>query len=300
MVPNGLHHITCVTVDAAECVRFYTKLLGLRLIKRTVNQDVPDVWHLFFGDDLGSPGADLTFFEFRGLPRGVPGAGAAHTVRWRVGGESSLDFWEQRLADAGVNTSREPASLRFSDREGLGHELVAGEWPDSPLTASSDGIPQEHALQGFEGVRIHSHDPDGEARWLRDALNLIGEGSVARAEGPSRSAGVIYEQAPPSHHQQGAGSIHHIAWSAFGGDGELDDWRLRLARAGVRPTPTIDRFWFNAVYFRAPGGLLHEFSTPEPGFTIDEPLETLGTKLVLPPKFEPYRDQIAQRLTPID
>ncbi|MEI6446974.1 MAG: VOC family protein [Actinomycetes bacterium] len=300
MIPNGLHHITCVTVDAAECVRFYTRLLGLKLIKRTVNQDVPDVWHLFFGDDRGSAGADLTFFEFRGLPRGIPGAGAAHTIRWRVAGPESLEFWERRLGEAGVATSLDSGSLSFSDPEGLGHELVAGPWTEEPLTASSAEIPPEHALQGFDGVRIHSHDPEGEARWLREAMNLSGEGSTAKAEGPSRSATVIYEQAPPSHHQQGAGSIHHIAWTAFGGNGEMEDWRLKLARSGVRPTPIIDRFWFNAVYFRAPGGLLHEFSTPEPGFTIDEPLETLGTKLVLPPKFEPYREQIVQRLTPID
>ena len=122
--------------------------------------------------------------------------------------------------------------------------------------------------------------------------------SIAQALIQNPSA--MFEQAPPSMHQQGAGSIHHIAWSAFAGDGELEDWRLRLARAGQRPTPMIDRFWFHSVYFRAPDGLLHEFATPEPGFTVDEPLESLGSKLVLPPKFEPYRDQIVARLTPID
>ena len=300
MQPNGLHHITCVTVDARACVRFYTQLLGLKLVKRTVNQDVPDVWHLFFGDDNASPGMDLTFFEFPNLPRGVHGPGAAHTIRWRVGSQASLDFWESRLTGAGTSTTRSEQSLNFKDHEGLGHELLVFAGNEAPLTASNSEIPAEHALQGFDGVRMHSHDPEGSASWLRGLFGVTGDGLEVRASGTNRSGSVLFEQAPPSMHQQGAGSIHHIAWSAFAGDGELEDWRLRLARAGQRPTPMIDRFWFHSVYFRAPDGLLHEFATPEPGFTVDEPLETLGSKLVLPPKFEPYRDQIVARLTPID
>lgn len=300
MIPNGLHHITCVTVDARACVDFYTRLLGLKLVKRTVNQDVPDVWHLFFGDDHASPGMDLTFFEFRGLPRGVPGHGAAHTVRWRVASGEALDFWERRLATNGVASQREDGLLRFADHEGLGHELILDITGDDPLRATSPEIPAEFALLGFDGVRAHSVDPERSADLLRQILGLDGDGPIAHGKGVTRSGGVIFDQAPESSHQQGAGSIHHIAWTAYGGDGEMEDWRLRIANLGLRPTPIIDRFWFHAVYFRGPDGILHEFSTPGPGFTIDEPLETLGRKLVLPPKFEAHRAEIEKRLTPID
>ena len=300
MIPNGLHHITCVTVDARACVDFYTRLLGLKLVKRTVNQDVPDVWHLFFGDDNGSPGMDLTFFEFRGLPLGVQGHGAAHTVRWRVASQEALDFWERRLAENDVAADR-GTTLRFADHEGLGHELIIDPTGEAPLRATSTDIPEEFALLGFDGVRVHSVDPDRSADLLRQILGFEGDaGPVASGTGPSRSGGVIFDEAPDTRHQQGAGSVHHIAWCAYGGIGELEDWRLRIANLGLRPTPVIDRFWFNSVYFRGPDGLLHEFATPEPGFTVDEPLETLGTKLVLPPKFEPQRAEIERRLTKID
>lgn len=299
MGPDGIHHITCVTDDAAGCVRFYTGLMGLRLVKRTVNQDVPDVWHLFLGDDRGSPGADLTFFEFRGLPRGVPGPGAAHTIRWRVAGPDSLGFWEDRLCAAGIASTRGSDSILFADPEGLGHELVIDQSDDTPLRADSRSIPIEHALRGFDGVRIHADDPLASASWLRDTLEMDGEGTTAVASGPTRSAVAIFDTAPQTRHVQGAGSIHHIAWSAAGGDGELETWRLKLAATALRPTPIVDRFWFHAVYFRATDGVLHELSTPEPGFTVDEPLETLGTKLVLPPALEPFRSRIEAALTPL-
>lgn len=300
MQVNGLHHITCVTVDARACVDFYSRVLGLKLVKRTVNQDVPDVWHLFFGDDEASPGMDLTFFEFRGLPPVVAGPGAAHTIRWRVASDPSLDFWEERLSREGVATRRAEGSLFFGDAEGLGHEILVAGDGEKPLRATSDEIPEEFALLGFEGVRVHATDPDGAAGTLRNILDLAGEANIARAEGPSRTATVVFDEAPPTRHIQGAGAIHHIAWTATDGDPDLETWRLKIANLGLRPTPLIDRFWFHSVYFRAPDGLLHEFATPGPGFTVDEPLETLGTKLVLPPQFEPHRAEIERRLTRID
>ena len=300
MQVNGLHHITCVTVDARACVDFYTRVLGLKLVKRTVNQDVPDVWHLFFGDDEASPGMDLTFFEFRGLPPVVAGPGAAHTIRWRVASDDSLGFWKSRLTVEGVESERVDGSVFFKDAEGLGHELLVAGEDERPLLASSTEIPKEFAITGFEGVRVHAIDPDQAAAEIRAILNLAGEGNIARAEGPSRSATLVFDEAPPTRHIQGAGAIHHIAWTATDGDPDLETWRLRISNIGLRPTPLIDRFWFHSVYFRAPDGLLHEFATPGPGFTVDEPLETLGTKLVLPPQFEPHRAEIERRLTKID
>ena len=299
MIPNGLHHITCVTVDARACVDFYTRVLGLKLVKKTINQDVPTVWHLFFGDDNASPGMDLTFFEFQGLPPVVAGSGAAHTIRWRVANEDALDFWERRLAEERVGTRRENGSLHFSDRESLGHELIIAGTDEPPLTATSNDVPEEFALRGFDGLRIHSNDPDQSAATVRNLFGLSGDGAVAEGKGPSRSAKLLFEEAPPTNHIQGAGAIHHIAWTATEGDGELEAWRLKIANAGLRPTEMIDRFWFHSVYFRTPDGLLHEFATPGPGFTVDEPLESLGSKIVLPPQFESQRAQIEAALTPL-
>src|SRR5690242_17591580 len=169
---DGIHHVTNITGDAPGNVDFYAGVLGLRLVKKTVNQDDPTIYHLFYADEQGSPGSDLTFFEYPGAARGTPGAGMVHRILWRVGSPESLDFWEQRLTDREVAAQRGEASLRFSDREGLDHELVIDGSGDPPLTADAPSIPAEHALRGFEGVRAYAKDPAASERLLGQTLGF--------------------------------------------------------------------------------------------------------------------------------
>jgi glyoxalase family protein len=169
---EGIHHITAITGDAPANVDFYAGVLGLRLVKKTVNQDDPTIYHLFYADEQGSPGADLTFFEYPGAMPGVAGAGMVHSILWRVGAEEALDFWQQRLAAHDVSCQREETSLRFSDREGLRHQLVLDRSGDAALIAETPGIPSQHALRGFEGVRAYAADPSHSERLLRETLGF--------------------------------------------------------------------------------------------------------------------------------
>src|SRR5688500_14833171 len=156
MKREGLHHVTAITGDAPGNVDFYARLLGLRMVKKTVNFDAPDVYHLYYGDEAGTPGSIMTFFEFPGARRGRAGAGQVHRVLWRVGSEAALDFWAERLRGSGVETQRASGSLRFADPEGLESELLVVDAGDEPLAATAEGIPAEHAIQGFHGVRAYA------------------------------------------------------------------------------------------------------------------------------------------------
>src|SRR6188474_1827102 len=165
---EGIHHVTCITGDAPANVDFYARVLGLRLVKKTVNQDDPTVYHLFYADERGSPGADITFFEYPGVRRGRAGAGMVHTVTWRLGSENALDFWADRLAGEGVETARDGDRLSFADPEGLGLELRHVETDDEPLVARHPEIPEELALQGFDGVRAFTYDPEQSRAFLAE------------------------------------------------------------------------------------------------------------------------------------
>ena len=285
---EGLHHITAITADAPANVDFYARVLGLRLVKKTVNFDAPDVYHLYFGDETGTPGSILTFFEFPGARRGRAGEGMIHRIVWRVGSGEALDFWAERLGVA-----REGESVRFADPEGLEHELVVADVPDAPLVASAPDIPAEFALQGFHGVRAYSSRPDRSARLL-DALGFV-DGELA---GESRRATYAYDEPPAEVGIQGAGTIHHVAWSAAD-DAELTAFRDRAVEAGAHATHIIDRQYFHSVYFREPSGVLFELASRDIGFTYDEPAETLGEALKLPPQYERLRPELEQRLTPL-
>lgn len=295
---DGIHHITAVTADAPGNVDFYARVLGLRLVKKSVNQDDPTVYHLFYGDDQAQPGMDLTFFEYPDLPRGRAGDGMLHTVVWRVASREAIDFWSARLAVEGVATSLvEGGRLRFEDPEGLAHELTADDDGNAPLTAASPDIPVQHALQGFAGIRAFSAHPERSADFLGPVLGFeqVDERSW-RAEGTSRRSSYVFDP-PPGRGRRGAGTIHHVAWTAA--DDEQVEWRKHLAAAGADPTPVIDRHYFRSIYFLEPSGVLFEIATPSPGFTVDEPVERLGERLSLPPKFEPLRPQLEQILTPL-
>jgi glyoxalase family protein len=296
---EGIHHVTAITADAPGNVEFYTGVLGLRMVKQTVNQDDPTVYHLFYGDDDGSPGMDLTFFEYPGAARGRPGAGMVHRVVWRVASGDSLQFWNERLQQHGVLAELDGESLLFADPEGLEHELVPASVADAPLRATSPEVPVEYALQGFDGVRAYSADPSASAGLLLDGLGFqTSDGTSWEVRGDHRGGRYCYDAAPPEAvASQGAGTVHHVAFASTMDDHER--WRTRAAEAGAHPTPVIDRFYFRSVYFREPSGVLFEIATIGPGFAVDEDAEHLGERLSLPPRFEPLRERLQGVLKPL-
>jgi glyoxalase family protein len=299
---EGIHHITAITADAQRNVDFYVDLVGLRLVKKSVNQDHTSVYHLFYADENGDPGSDLTFFEYPGLPRGRAGAGMIHRIVWRLGSESALDFWQQRLADAGQDVVRDERSVRFADFEGLEHELAVVETTDEPLIGRHPEIPPELALQGFHAVRAYTADPARSQPLLEETLGFTpvhdGQPGAWEARGDRRGGFYIYDAPPAEVGLQGAGTVHHVAWASYPDDQEA--WQRRVADSGrARPTPIIDRHYFLSIYFREPSGVLFEIATMGPGFTVDEPLDHLGEKLSLTPQFEHLRAQIEPTLTPL-
>jgi glyoxalase family protein len=295
---EGIHHITAITGDAPGNVEFYTGVLGLRMVKQTVNQDDPTVYHLFYGDEDGTPGMDLTFFEYPGAVPGVAGAGMIHRIVWRVGSREALDFWRERLTQHGVQATPTGDSLLFADPEGLGHELVVWAGSDEPLRARSPEIPAEHALLGFAGARAYSSAPANSQRLLADTLGFRRAGEVWEARGEHRGGFYAYDPAPPEiNRRQGAGTVHHIAFAAQ--PRELETWRMRVAQGGAHPTPVVDRFYFKSVYFREPSGVLFEIATIGPGFAVDEDAAHIGEQLSLPPRFEPLREQLLEQLVPL-
>ncbi len=285
---EGVHHVTAITADAPGNVDFYARTLGLRLVKKTVNQDDPTVYHLFYADERGSAGSDITFFEYPDSPRGLAGAGMVHRVAFRVASGQSLDFWQDR-----VGGERGERSLVFEDPEGLALELLVDDSGEEPLVARHPEIPEEHALRGFAGVRAYTRDPEQSRPFLEGSLGFE-PGFVAR--GDRRSGFYLYD-ATDARGVQGAGTVHHVAWASEQADHEA--WRAAVERAGLRPTPVIDRFYFKSIYFREPSGVLFEIATLGPGFVVDEDAEHLGERLSLPPDFEHLRERLEPVLTPL-
>jgi glyoxalase family protein len=288
---EGIHHVTCITGNAPENVDFYTGALGLRLVKKSVNHDDPTVYHLFYADEKGTPGSDITFFEYPGAGRGRAGAGFVHTVVWRVASSEALDFWASRLG-----VERDADVVRFADPEGLQHELVVAHVPDEPLVAEHPEIPAALALQGFEGVRAYARNAELRTGPFLDAIGFEHEaGTTWGTRGESRGGWIEYEDAPAEPGIPGAGTVHHVAWASTMEDHEA--WQRRVAEAGGRPTPIIDRFWFRSIYFREPSGVLFEIATLGPGFATDEDAAHLGETLILPPDFEHLRAEVEPLLT---
>ena len=290
---DGIHHVTCITADAPRNVDFYTRVLGLRLVKKTVNQDDPTVYHLFYADENGDAGSDITFFEYPNAAPGQAGAGMVHTVVWRVGSTDALQFWADRLSAEGHEVEPDGESLRFENPEGLMHELVVSDVGDAPLVARHPEIPAELALQGFEGVRAYG-EPSDE---FMTKLGFELEDGRWDTRADTRGGGIEYGQAPEVPGVGGAGTVHHVAWSSTMEDHQA--WRDLVAGAGGHPTQIIDRFWFRSIYFREPAGVLFEIATLGPGFATDEDPAHLGEKLILPPAFEHLRDQVEPILTPL-
>ena len=295
---EGLHHVTCITGDAPGNVDFYTRVLGLRLVAKTVNQDDTSVYHLFYADEVGSPGSDITFFEYPGSPRGRAGAGMVHRVVWRVASTASLAFWADRLAAEGIATRELDGGLVFADPEGLGHELVVSTSTDEPLMGLHPAIPQEHALLGFEGVRAFSGRREGSVAVLEQVLGAteVAPGTY-EVRGARRGATIRLDDAPDARGLQGAGTVHHVAW--FSTLADHPAWLERVEGVGIRTSGMVDRHYFRSIYFREPSGILYEIADDGPGFTRDGPLEELGTKVIFPPWLEPRRAELESHLTPL-
>ena len=295
---EGIHHVTAITGDAPQNVEFYAGVLGLRLVKKTVNQDDPTVYHLFYADDIGSAGADITFFEYPGIAQGRAGDGMVHRVVFRVADEAALDFWSKRLEGEGLGIDRSDGSLNLSDPEGLDLEFVTDTSGDEPLRASFPTIPLEHAIRGFEGVHAYASDPSASADLLGTTLGFTkGQSDTWVAAGESRTGFYKFDAPPGESPLRGGGTVHHVAWASQMDDHEA--WRARVAGAGMRPTPVIDRFYFRSIYFQEPSGVLFEIATLGPGMDADEDIATLGEALSLPPNFEHLREEVSKQLTPL-
>jgi predicted esterase/catechol 2,3-dioxygenase-like lactoylglutathione lyase family enzyme len=303
----GIHHVTAIASDPQRNLDFYAGLLGLRLVKRTVNFDDPQTYHLYYGDDVGNPGSIMTFFPWPGARRGRQGTGQVAVTSFAVV-PSALGFWVERLLRHGVKyegpTKRGSSGaesetvISFKDHDGLMLEIVAHASAEArPAWGDAPGISRENAVHGFHGVTLWVGDGDRTEKVLVDTLGfrpVRDEGGARRFEvgdgGPGtfvnvRSIGGFVQGAG------GAGTVHHVAWSVADDATQLAV-RDRVVQAGLHPTPVIDRNYFHSVYFREPGGVLYELATKPPGFAIDEPVERLGERLMLPPQYEPQRAEI--------
>ncbi len=295
---EGLHHITAITGDAVRNVEFYTGLLGLRLVAKSVNQDDPSVYHLFYASEDAKPGSELTFFEYPYAKPGRAGAGMVHRIVWRVGAGDALDFWERRLQGRAAGVERTSDALRFADSEGLAHELVVSSALDAALVAEHPEIPAEHALQGFEGVRAYAAEPGASERLLEGVLGAERRDAASwELRGKDRGSWIAYDAPPPEPGRQSAGTVHHVAWATTAAEHEA--WWRRVQEARIPNSGIIDRHYFHSIYFREPSGVLFELADDAPGFTVDDPLEDLGRRIILPPRFESQREAIEARLTPL-
>jgi glyoxalase family protein len=304
----GIHHVTAICSDARRNVLFYTDGLGLRLVKRTVNFDDPTTWHLYYGDETGSPGTALTFFAWGSLPPGRSGVGQAAATAFIIP-ERSLAYWTGRLGEKGI--PHEAPERHFDhtvvglrDPDGMNLELVATKGARALDAWSGGSVPAEHAIRGFFGVTLLVADAEPTARVLTEALGFALQGRengrhrFVAAGGPGRPLGAVVDvRADPraAASRQGAGSVHHVAFRAADDAAEME-MASAVRDLDLRPTDQIDRQYFHSVYFREPGGVLLEIATDGPGFTVDEPKEKLGSSLKLPAWIEPRRAQIEAAL----
>lgn len=306
---SGIHHITAITSSAAENIRFYEQVLGLRLVKKTVNFDDPYTYHLYYGDRSGQPGTIITFFPWEHTPRGRVGSGMVAAIAFAVPLQS-IDFWRHRMAASGIDTTSQERFgdpvIRFSDPHGLPLELVGiadppgVDWPDG------SSVPAAHAIAGFHSATALVSESEGQKAVLADILgvSLVGreDNRMRFSSGNSRSPGQLYDvvvdpHAPPG--KPGSGTVHHIAFRTPD-DASQAAWQSLMREAGLAVTGVRDRKYFRSIYFNAPQGILFEVATDAPGFTIDESVETLGATLRLPKRHEAIRSQIEALLPPLE
>ena len=302
---SGIHHITCIAGDAQENLDFYVGVLGMRLVKKSVNQDSPDTYHLFFADGDAHPGTDLTFFPWPGMPRGRGGTGLAGEISLAVP-VGSLEYWRERLARRGAKTSRIEArrgarAMPLADPHGLALALVETGDPRVFTPWEKSAVPANRQIMGLHSVRLLERDLRLTSSFLTETLGFkdMGEDGgwhrFGLGDGGSGRHLEIRELPEVPRGQWGVGSMHHVAWRVPDDATEITV-RERVALAHRRPTEVIDRFWFKSVYFLEPGGVLFELATDGPGFAVDEEKEALGERLVLPPWLEASRGEIENAL----
>ncbi len=305
---NGIHHLTAIASNPAANAAFYTEILGLRLVKKTVNFDDPSTYHLYYGDDAGTPGTILTFFPWPDARRGTPGVGQVTAIAFQVP-PGSLGFWSKHLASAGV--------LIADQGTRLGEDFIAIQDPDEFVLefietadhanitpARGATIPAEYALRGFHGatLSLEAQEQTGSVLTTLMGAQLSGsEGNRFRyllGDGPSRARIDLLCLPAGRPGTGGTGIVHHIAWRTPD-DASERDARTELVSAGLNVSPVIDRNYFHSIYYREPGGVLFEIATDPPGFAVDESLETLGSKLMLPEWLEPDRRVLEATLPPL-
>jgi glyoxalase family protein len=308
IAPHGLHHVTAIASDPQRNVDFYTRVLGLRLVKRTVNFDAPDSWHLYYGDEQGRPSSLLTFFPWPDVPPGRQGAGMAGVTAFSVPPEA-LGWWHERLKGLGVDVDApehrdEEEVLTLRDPDGMVLDLVAA---DGDARSGWDGvaaIPADQAVRGLHAITLAERVLDPTASMLTDLLSMeVGTDGADRVRftmsGGGSGALVDVAAGASSRGLQAGGTVHHVAYRAPDLE-TMTQWQQLLIEAGVAVTEIRDRQYFKSIYFREPGGVLFEIATDTPGFDVDEPLLELGRSLRLPPWLEPSREQIAAALPPIE
>lgn len=315
-VLHGLHHITAITARASENVAFYTGVLGLRLVKKTVNQDDVTAYHLFYGDETGGPGTEITFFHWPNAPRDVRGTGTVSLISLAVPDAASLNWWHDRLQGLGVRTTglqdrRGRAALAFTDPEGQHLELVDAPGAEDRWGRpwSAGPVPPEVAVRGLFGVTLTVADARPTLTVMTQLLDFRRTAQYADPEGSTVTVLEVGEGGPgtevrvavpatPRRGHPGIGGVHHVALRTPD-DAAQSAWLQRLNSVGVPNSSIVDRYYFKSLYFREPGGVLLEIATDGPGFATDEPLEHLGERLALPPFLEPQRAQIEAALTPL-
>lgn len=304
---NGLHHVTTMAGDTQQNVDYYTDVMGLRLVKKTINFDAPDVYHLYYGNETGSPGTILTFFPYGQMPRGRKGVGQLTYTAFSAP-TASLSFWMDRLHErsipyAGPYKRFSETYIQFEDHDGMGIELVFND--DDQRPGWNNGrIPVEFAVRGFHTVTLNEQNPDRTIKLLTETMQhiLVGEEAgrfrfKAGQGGPGNYVDVLH--APNDGRAlQGAGSVHHVAFSTDTDETQLT-LQQQLLEAGYHVTPVQDRNYFHSIYFREPGGVLFEIATNPPGFAVDEPVAELGKALKLPPQYEPRRAMLETQLPKI-
>jgi glyoxalase family protein len=317
---HGIHHVTCIAGDAQQNLDFYVGVMGMRLVKRSVNQDAPDTYHLFYADGAGTPGTDLTFFPWPNMEPARPGTGITMEVALAVPA-GSLSYWRPRLAENSVPHGAQDGvqngaqdgeaqlrfgetTLPFTDPHNLRLALVETDdgrpfipWLESP-------VPPEFQVRGMHSVRLWERSLSPTAALLTEQMGFTLLGTedgwhrYGVEEGGSGKLIEVKEMPDERRGQWGTGGVHHVAWRTSDASEEMA-LRAVIARTGLQPTSLIDRFWFQSVYFKEPGGVLFELATDGPGFGVDEDMEHLGEQLVLPPWLEPHRSEIEAGLPPL-
>lgn len=306
---NGIHHITALASDPQRNADFYAGVLGLRLVKRTVNFDAPDVYHLYYGDEIGQPGTILTFFPFPDAVRGKHGVGEISSVAFQVP-KGSLEFWVERLSRSGIHIDGpfkrfDEELIAFQDPDGMRVELVFSDAQSAYRHWSCSAVPAEFAIRKLHGATLQLGSRNETDRVLQEILKFRFAGQNGNRFrymiGSNKNDAVvdllIDPRLPPA--QQSAGSVHHIAWRVAD-DAQQKDWRSKIVDAGLFPTEVLDRNYFHSIYFREPGEVLFEIATDLPGFAVDEPIDKLGTRLALPTWLEAERSKLERILPPIE